>query len=130
MPRQKMKRQIAGRPRFRGFTPEGIGPEDMGPEAEVSMTLEGFEAIRLIDYQGMGQAEAAEQMQVSRQTFGRILREARHALADALVVGKRLRVGGGCYEIRSSGQGGRWRRRGQGQGCGRGRRAGVDPSQS
>ncbi|MCG8529888.1 MAG: DUF134 domain-containing protein, partial [Desulfovibrionales bacterium] len=92
MPRQKMKRQIAGRPRFRGFVPEG---EDS--QGEVAMTLEGFETIRLIDYQGMGQAEAAEQMQVSRQTFGRILREARHALAEALVAGKRLRLGGGCY---------------------------------
>ena len=94
------------------------------------MTLEGFETIRLIDYQGMGQAEAAEQMQVSRQTFGRILREARHALAEALVAGKRLRLGGGCYELRSQGQGGRHRRRGHGRGCGRGRRAGMEPPQS
>ena len=127
MPRQKLRRQVAGRPRCRGFAPEGLDFT-----GEVSMDLEGFEAIRLIDHQGMGQAEAAEQMQVSRQTFGRILREARHALAQVLVEGKRLQVGGGCYEIRSPGQGGRRRRRGggHGRGCGRGRGPGVEPSQS
>ncbi len=125
MPRHKLRRQIAGRPKFRGFAPEG-----MGPQGEVSMALEGFEAIRLIDYEGLGQAEAAEKMQVSRQTFGRILREARQALAEALVAGKRLQVGGGCYEIRTPGQGRQFRRRGRGQGrgCGRGRRSDAGPS--
>lgn len=126
MPRRKLRRQIAGRPMCRGF-----GPEDMEPLGEVELGLEGFEALRLMDYQGLGQAEAAEQMGVSRQTFGRILREARHALAQALVDGKRLRLGGGCYEIRSPGQGGRCRRRGggRGRGFGRGRGPGNDPRQ-
>ncbi len=109
MPRQKRPRHISGRPQFRRFT-----PENQIATGETAISLEGFEAIRLIDYQGLGQAEAAELMNVSRQTFGRILKEARFHLTEALVTGKRFRVGGGCYEIRSPGRGQRRRRRASG----------------
>ncbi len=71
------------------------------------MSLEEFEAIKLSDYQGLDQAEAARQMDISRQTFGRILKQARYSLAEALVAGKRIVISGGCYKMR-----GRRRRRG------------------
>jgi predicted DNA-binding protein (UPF0251 family) len=51
-------------------------------------------------------------MEVSRHTFGRILADARSIIAEALVTGKALKIGGGVYELR--GMGGHRRRRGRG----------------
>jgi predicted DNA-binding protein (UPF0251 family) len=80
---------------------------------EVILTLEEFEVIRLIDYQGLDQSGAAQIMNVSRQTVGRVLKSARIKIADALVTAKRLTVQGGCYEMKGRGLGrgrrhGRW----------------------
>jgi predicted DNA-binding protein (UPF0251 family) len=66
---------------------------------EVILPLEGLEAIRLSDYQGLDQETAAGIMNISRQTFGRILAEARSIVADALVTGKTLRIEGGHYSL-------------------------------
>jgi len=73
--------------------------------------MEGLEAIRLTDFQGLDQETAAGQMNVSRQTFGRILAEARAVVAEALVMGKFLRIEGGHFEMPPRGRGHhrRWR---------------------
>jgi len=65
------------------------------------------------------QETAANMMEVSRHTYGRILANARSIVAGALITGKVLKIGGGAYEFR--GMGGRRRRRGGG-GRGHGRR--------
>lgn len=103
MPRPKRPRYIQSHPDIQGFTPDGI-PHN----GETILSIEEFEAIRLSDYLGLDQSRAAEQMNVSRQTFGRILKQARYNLSEALVTGKRLRVTGGCYEMQGRGR----RRRG------------------
>jgi len=109
MPRPKRPRCISSAPVTRNFVPEG-SPET----GEVTLSLEEFEAIRLIDHEGFDQAGAAEIMNVSRQTFGRILRQARYTLSHAIVTSKRLSVTGGCYEMRRNGRGrGRQRRHGR-----------------
>jgi uncharacterized protein len=51
-----------------------------------------LEAIRLADYEGLYHKQAAEKMNISRPTFGRILGEARRKLAETIVVGKALRI--------------------------------------
>ncbi len=61
----------------------------------IILTIDEFEAIRLADYNGFEQSEAAVAMNISRQTFGRILDRARKKVADALVNGKTLEIGGG-----------------------------------
>jgi predicted DNA-binding protein (UPF0251 family) len=66
---------------------------------EVLMTLDEFEALRLADLDGLYQEEAAERMNVSRPTFGRIVDSARRKVADALVHGKALRMEGGPVEV-------------------------------
>jgi len=96
MPRPRKPRWIQGRPVVSAFVPDSLPP--WGRE-ETCLTLEGLEAIRLIDFQGMDQDSAAGMMNVSRQTFGRILAEARTVVADALVNGKVLRIEGGHYEM-------------------------------
>jgi uncharacterized protein len=59
---------------------------------EVSLTLDELEAIRLADYEGHYHEDAAREMKVSRATFGRIVKEARHKIAEALTQGKALRI--------------------------------------
>ena len=66
---------------------------------EVVLTMDEFEAIRLADLEGMYQEDAAEQMKVSRQTFGRIIESARKKTANALVTGKALRIEGGEFQM-------------------------------
>lgn len=74
------------------FKPAGIPARFL---EEVVVTLDEFESVRLADFQGMQQAEAAQRMGVSRPTFGRIVNSARRKIADALVNGKALRIEGG-----------------------------------
>lgn len=62
---------------------------------EVILTVDEFEAIRLADLEELYQEQAAALMNVSRQTFGRIIGEARRKLADVLVNGKVLKIEGG-----------------------------------
>jgi predicted DNA-binding protein (UPF0251 family)/predicted Fe-Mo cluster-binding NifX family protein len=66
---------------------------------EAYLTLEGFEALRLADLEGLKHETAAVQMGVSRQTFGRILAQARQSVAEALVNGYALRISGGDYVV-------------------------------
>jgi predicted DNA-binding protein (UPF0251 family) len=65
----------------------------------VELTVDEFEAIRLADCERLYHEQAAERMNVSRQTFGRILDAARAKVADALVHGKALSIEGGPVEI-------------------------------
>jgi predicted DNA-binding protein (UPF0251 family) len=78
------------------FKPAGVPMREL---EEVVMTLDEFEALRLADLDGLYQEQAAEQMNVSRPTFSRVIDSARRKLADALVHGKALRIEGGPVEI-------------------------------
>jgi len=70
-----------------------------------TLTLDGLEAMRLADLEGLYHDEAAGRMGVSRATFARVLAEARRSVADALVGGKAIEIGGGPVDPRP---GGRW----------------------
>lgn len=59
---------------------------------EVALSIDEFEAIRLADYEGRYHEEGAADMKISRATFGRIVNEARHKIAEALTQGKALRI--------------------------------------
>ena len=89
--RRKKVRYVQVMPKVVQFSPRGRP----GRPDEVEFRIEHFEAIKLADYQKYAQIEASKIMGVSRQTFGRILQEARKILADALVNGKiiQMRVG-------------------------------------
>jgi len=117
MPRPKRPRCIISRPIIKEFRPEGVDEK-----GEVTLSLEEFEAIRLIDFEGLDQSQAAEVMNVSRQTFGRILKIGRFNLSNALVNAYRLKVMGGCYTIKGNGRGYGRHGYGGGHGGGHGRR--------
>ena len=68
-------------------------------EAVVTLSLEEYECVRLIDYNGLTQAECAERMETSRATVQSLYAGARKKLARFLVEGTRLRVDGGHYQF-------------------------------
>lgn len=92
MPRPPCCRRIASTPGATLFKPAGVPARELD---EVVLHLDEFEAIRLADLVGEYHEQAASRMQVSRQTFGRILESARRKVAEALVTGKALRIEGG-----------------------------------
>ena len=75
------------------MSPTGL-PAESGTE-EVRLRFEEYEAIRLIDHDGLTQAGAAERMGISRPTCTRIYNRARKLLARALVEARPLSIGGG-----------------------------------
>ena len=64
---------------------------------DVILTVDEMESVRLADLEGLYQEAAARRMNVSRQTFGRIVAAARRKIADAIIHGKALRIDGGEY---------------------------------
>jgi len=61
--------------------------------------VDELEAVRLADFEGLYQEDAAERMKVSRQTFGNIIISAHKKIADALIHGKVLKIEGGTVEV-------------------------------
>jgi len=82
-------------PRYNDFIPLGTSQETL---EEIVLTVDELEAIRLSDLDGMYQAQAARRMNISRQTFGRILETAHRKVARALVEGSKLKIIGGTYK--------------------------------
>lgn len=66
---------------------------------QLTLTVDEFEAVRLADLQGLYQDQAADEMNVSRQTFGRIIQSAHRKIAEALVEAKALAIEGGDIEM-------------------------------
>lgn len=91
MARPRCCRRIAGEPVCQVFKPAGI-PSSM--LEEVVLGIDELEAVRLADLEGLYHQQAADRMQVSRATFGRILESARGKIARALVGGLALRMQG------------------------------------
>ena len=97
MVRPRKCRMVNATPDISYFKPRGVPLSDLN---ETSLTIEGYEALRLADYQGFKHEDAAIRMKVSRQTFGRILSQARKTVAEALINGWALRIRGGDYALR------------------------------
>ena len=84
-----------------GFKPFGIPASIIG---EVVLLYDEYEAIRLLDYEGLLQ-EAAERMNVSRPTLHTYLCKSTKTVAEAFVEGKSLVIEGGSVDF-----GGKWYR--------------------
>ncbi len=88
-------RRIEQMPSFRHFSPDL--PKSRGEPEEIILLVEELEAIRLKDQEMLEQEACAEQMQVSRATFQRILTTARSKIADSLIQGKAILISGGNF---------------------------------
>ena len=83
-------------PNVRYFKPRGIPLQSLEEE---KLTVDEFEAIRLVDVERRSQLDVAEMMGVSQPTVHRILRDARRKVGNALVEGRAIRIEGGEYEV-------------------------------
>ena len=99
MARPQKRRCICSVPQVTGFSPQGEAPD-----GRVNLTYDEYEVIRLLDHLQLTQEECARRMAVSRSTVTRIYEEARRKMADMLVNGRALTIGGGdvivCTEMR------------------------------
>ena len=91
MARPKKFRCVRFQPDVTYFKPRGV---PLSMLEEVRLTMDELEALRLADHETLYQEVAAVQMSISRQTFGRIIESARKKVADALIMGKALRIEG------------------------------------
>ena len=94
MARPTKCRQVSRIPRALYFKPRGIPMPEL---TEVYLTVEGAEALRLVDAKGLDQQTAADRMAVSRHTLGRILAQARQVVARAITEGMAIRIEGGNF---------------------------------
>lgn len=89
MPRPCKRRRIRGRPNSNFFKPAGIPINEL---EEIELTLDEFEAIRLIDFKKISQEQASQKMKISQPTLSRVLQSARNKLSDAIINGKAIKI--------------------------------------
>ncbi|MDY0103521.1 MAG: DUF134 domain-containing protein [Lentimicrobium sp.] len=92
MSRPRRSRKIFRPPLIGGYLPYGSS-KDNGES--VSLLFEEYEAIRLADYEGLPQQDAAFRMGISRPTFSRVYDMARQKIAKAIVEGLPFKIDGG-----------------------------------
>ncbi len=98
MPRPDKVRYIFSIPEVRQFRPQGVKTASLD---KVELTLDEFEAIRLVDYEGLEHSEAAILMNISRPTFSRVLDKGRRKVALFLVEAKPLDINGGNVVVKN-----------------------------
>ena len=94
MARPQRRRRICREPEYRHFQPDGISCRE-----EVVLTCGEYEIIRLVDLQLYTHEQAARQMDISRTTATEVYESARRKIADAIVNGKCISIGGGSYRL-------------------------------
>lgn len=96
MPRPRKCRYVGFPPDFLAFKPLGVPASEL---EEILLSVDEMEAVRLADLEGMYQEQAAEKMNISRQTFGNTIQSAHRKIANFLVNGKVLRIEGGTLTM-------------------------------
>lgn len=94
MPRPKRCRRICSEPINNVFYPS----VDNGLEG-ISLTLDEYEVIRLVDLEGYDHLKCAKQMDISRSTVQEIYESARGKIASCIVYGRKLYIRGGNYQV-------------------------------
>jgi|AntAceMinimDraft_17_1070374.scaffolds.fasta_scaffold36119_2 predicted DNA-binding protein (UPF0251 family) len=92
MPRPPKPRNICEMPKYSVYGPKGV---QMNKLNTISMSIDELETIKLIDYSGYNQEEAAKQMNVARTTVQRIYEIARKKVSQSLIDGSVLVIEGG-----------------------------------
>ena len=97
MPRPQFNRIVHEPPLFSDFKPIGVRGHDL---EQIILTLDEFEALRLADQLGFSHALAADEMEISRSTFSRLIEKARKKVADFIIQGRLLTIEGGTVHFR------------------------------
>ncbi|MCD7809926.1 MAG: DUF134 domain-containing protein [Erysipelotrichaceae bacterium] len=87
-------RQICHFPETLEFVPKGEFKNH-----PITITIDEYETIRLIDKEGLSQEECGLQLGVGRTTAQKIYDNARKKIADALVLGLPLKIEGGQFHL-------------------------------
>ena len=93
MPRPNKPKRVKKLPLCDRFYPE----KGKGSVHEILMTVEEYETLRLIDYQGLTQEACALEMEVGRATVQAMYTETRKKIARFLIEGAALHICGGNY---------------------------------
>ena len=99
MSRPKKKRMIYQPPLHTSFKPVGVRVNAL---ERIALNLDELEAIRLTDYLGKEHSEAADEMEISRSTFTRLIEKSRAKVASFLIEGKHLNIEGGNVHFRGN----------------------------
>ncbi len=94
MARPQRRRRICREPEYNVFRPEGVSDG-----SAIDLTCDEFETIRLVDLMALTHEQCARRMDISRTTVTEVYESARRKIADALVNGKSLTIGGGSYRL-------------------------------
>lgn len=94
MARPARCRRICFEPMYDSFAPCGAKSTE-----QVFLTVDEFEAVRLIDHERKTHEQCARQMGISRTTVTEMYERARSKIADCLVNGKTLCISGGNYTL-------------------------------
>lgn len=92
MARPQNQRVVHQPPLFAEFKPAGVPVKDL---ENVLLTLDELEAFRLADHLNMSHVEAANEMEISRSVFTRLIAMARSKIAQLIIEGKLLTIEGG-----------------------------------
>ncbi len=95
MPRKKRQRRLLAPPSIKGFSVFGSKKRT----EQIVLFFEEYESIKLLDFDGLTQEEAAVHMNVSRPTLTRVYEAARNKVAKAMVEGRDLLIRGGNFEF-------------------------------
>lgn len=96
MPRPRKCRKVCCLPINDQFGPLG---DSIQMNQVITMSVDEYETIRLMDLEEFTQEECAAQMGIARTTVQGIYNEARKKVADALVNGKVLTICGGDFML-------------------------------
>ena len=96
MPRPRICRRVRFRPGVTYFKPAGVRMTELD---ETILSVDEYEAVRLVDLEGIEQSKAGEQMKISQPTLSRLLKSGRKKLAEAIVKGKAIRIQGGSFKF-------------------------------
>jgi len=97
MPRPQFNRIVHEPPLYSQFKPTEVRAQDA---KQIILSLDEFEAFRLADQLGYFHAQAADEMEISRSTFSRLIEKARKKIADFIILGGVLTIAGGKVHFR------------------------------
>ena len=99
MARPQRSRRVCDTPPIKRFTPSP-SPVSAGEKNEpVLLTVDEYEALRLVDHEGLTHSQCAVQMKISRTTATEICESAHRKVACALVNSRELIIEGGRWEL-------------------------------
>lgn len=97
MSRPSKNRRICEMPQNISFGPVNMNRNSV--EEKITLTVDEYEVLRLIDYNELNQEECAKQMNVARSTVQRVYNIARKKMVTMLVEGCDIHIQGGNFMI-------------------------------